>query len=146
MTVKIRTEHTKQRKWQIFYTKISVPVVEGGLNLGTICGCVLSLFSRVQFFATLWTTALSGSFVHGILQERNWSGLPYSPAGDLSHPGIKPGSHALQADFFYCLSHQGSYFATRQYLQNCSNNTKKAELMLEIIFFNQIIKIDDYDS
>ena len=32
-------------------------VVEGGLNLGTICGCVLSRFSRVRLFATLWTVA-----------------------------------------------------------------------------------------
>ena len=100
MTVKIRTEHTKQWKWKTFYTKISVSVVEGGLNLGTICGCVLSRFSHVRLFATLWTAAPSGSFVHGILQERKWSGLPYSPAGDLPHPGIKPGSPALQADFF----------------------------------------------
>ena len=46
---------------------------------------------------------------------------------------------------FYCLYHQGSYFATRQYLQNCSNNTKKPELMLEIFFLNQITKIADYD-
>ena len=123
MTVKIRTEHTKQRKWQIFYTKISVPVVEGGLNLGTICGCVLSRFSRVQFFATLWTTAPSGSFVHGILQERNWSGLPYSPAGDLSHPGIKPGSHALQADFF-------TVWATREAILPPGNICRTVQIIL----------------
>ena len=57
MTVKIRTEHTKQRKWQIFYTKISVSIVEGGLDFGTVCGCVLNCLSHVRLFPTLWTVA-----------------------------------------------------------------------------------------
>ena len=30
-----------------------------------------------------------GSSVHGILQARNWSGLPYPSPGDLPGPGIK---------------------------------------------------------
>ena len=30
-------------------------------------------------------------------KQEYWSGLP-SPPGDLPHPGIKPGSPALQAD------------------------------------------------
>ena len=29
-----------------------------------------------------------------------WSGLPCPSSGDLPDPGIKPGSHALQADSF----------------------------------------------
>ena len=39
-----------------------------------------------------------GSSVHGILQARilEWVAIPSS--GDLPHPGIKPGSPALQAD------------------------------------------------
>ena len=40
----------------------------------------------------------SGSSVHEILQQEYWSGLPFSSPGDLPHPGIKPGSPALQAD------------------------------------------------
>ena len=43
---------------------------------------------------------LSGSSVHGILQEY-WSGLPCPPPGDLPDPGIKPASPvspALQVD------------------------------------------------
>ena len=39
-----------------------------------------------------------GSFVHGILQTRYWSGLPFPPPGDLLDPEIEPGSPALQAD------------------------------------------------
>ena len=30
--------------------------------------------------------------------QEYWSGLPYSPPGDLPNPGIKPGFPALQAD------------------------------------------------
>ena len=34
----------------------------------------------------------SGSSVHGILQARIWSGLPWPPSGNLRDPGIKPSS------------------------------------------------------
>ena len=34
--------------------------------------------------------------------------LPFPSPGDLPDLGIKPGSSALQADFFYHLNHQGS--------------------------------------
>ena len=39
-----------------------------------------------------------GSFVHGHLQARNWSGLPFPSPGDLPNPGTEPKSPALQAD------------------------------------------------
>ena len=39
-----------------------------------------------------------GSSVHGILQARIWSGLPFPSPGDLPNPGIKPRSPALQAE------------------------------------------------
>ena len=48
--------------------------------------------------------SLPGSSVHGILQARILSGLPFPPLGDLPDPGIEPASPeapALQADS-YC--------------------------------------------
>ena len=39
-----------------------------------------------------------GSSVQGILQARNWSGLPRPPPGDSPNPGIEPRSPTLQAD------------------------------------------------
>ena len=42
--------------------------------------------------------SLPGFFVHGILQQEQWSGLPFPSPGDLSHPGIELGSPTLQAD------------------------------------------------
>ena len=45
-----------------------------------MCAWVLSCFSRVQRFATLWTVAQPGSSVHGILQARTleWVAVPSS--------------------------------------------------------------------
>ena len=40
----------------------------------------------------------SDSSVHGILQARCWSGLPFPPPGYLPDSGIEPGSPALQSD------------------------------------------------
>ena len=34
----------------------------------------------------------------GFFRQEYWSGLPFSAPGDLSDPGIKPASPALQAD------------------------------------------------
>ena len=34
----------------------------------------------------------------GFSRQEYWSGLPYSPSGNLPNPGIKPGFPALQAD------------------------------------------------
>ena len=44
--------------------------------------------------------SLQGPSVHGILQARYWSGLPFPFPGDLPDAGIKPRSPALQADSF----------------------------------------------
>ena len=33
-------------------------------------------------------------------RQEYWSGLPFPPPGDLPDSGIKPGSSALQVDFF----------------------------------------------
>ena len=34
----------------------------------------------------------------GFSRQEHWSGLPFPSPGDLPHPGIEPGSPALQAD------------------------------------------------
>ena len=50
--------------------------------------------------------SLPGSCVHRILQQKYWSGLPFSSPGDLPEPGIELGFTALQADSL--LPNQGS--------------------------------------
>ena len=42
--------------------------------------------------------SLPGSSLHGILQEEDWSGLPFPSPGDLPNPGIELGSPVFQAD------------------------------------------------
>ena len=50
-----------------------------------------------------------GSSVHEILQARILECVAVLFSRDLSNPEIEPGCPILQAGFFYCLSHQGSY-------------------------------------
>ena len=49
-------------------------------------------------FVTPWVVAHQAPLSTGFSQQEYWSGLPFPPPGDLPHPGIEPGSPALQAD------------------------------------------------
>ena len=65
--------------------------------------CVLSCFSCVQLFATLWTVTCQAPLSKGFSSQEYWSGLPWPPPGDLSNLGIKPASRmppALSGRFF----------------------------------------------
>ena len=53
---------------------------------------VLSHFSHVQVFATLWTVAHQAPLSMGFSRQEYWSGLSCPPPGDLPDPGIKPQS------------------------------------------------------
>ena len=64
---------------------------------------VLSHFSRVWFFATLWTAARQAPLSMGFSRQEYWSGLQYPPPGDLPNTGIEPESlmfPALAGGFF----------------------------------------------
>ena len=60
--------------------------------------CMLSHFSHVQLFATLWTIARESPLSMGFSSQEYWSELPFPFPGDLPDPGIKPRSPALQTD------------------------------------------------
>ena len=65
--------------------------------------CVLSHFSRVQLFATLWTIAHQAPLSMGFSRQEYWSGLPYPPSGALPNPGteaVSLTSPALASGFF----------------------------------------------
>ena len=66
---------------------------------------MLSRFSHVQLFGTLWTVACQAPLSMGFSRQENWSGLPWPTPGDLPDPGIKPVSPALQTDSLL-LSHR----------------------------------------
>ena len=65
--------------------------------------CMLSHFSCVQYFATLWTVAHQAPLSIGFSRQEYWSGLPRLSLGDLPNPGIELASlmsPALAGGFF----------------------------------------------
>ena len=54
--------------------------------------CSLSCFSCVRVFATPWAVARQAALSMEFSRQEYWSGLPYTPPGDLPNPGIKPTS------------------------------------------------------
>ena len=64
---------------------------------------VLSRFSHIQLFVTLWTAACQALLSMGFSRQEYWSGLPCPSPGDLPHPGMEPESlmsPALAGGFF----------------------------------------------
>ena len=59
---------------------------------------MLSHFSHVRLFATLWTVARQAPLLVGLSRQEYWSELPFPSPGDLPDSGIEPKSPSLQAD------------------------------------------------
>ena len=65
--------------------------------------CMLSSFSHIQLFATLWTMARQAPLSVRFFRQEYWQGLPCPPPRDLPDPGIEPAtlrSPALAGWFF----------------------------------------------
>ena len=60
--------------------------------------CVLSCFSCVLLFGTLWPVSRQPPLFMGFSRQEYWGGLPFPSPGDLPDPGIEPGSPTFQAD------------------------------------------------
>ena len=58
-------------------------------------------------FVTTWTVAHQAPLYVGFPRQEYWTGLPLPSLGDLSNPGMEPGSATLAGDSLP-LSHQGS--------------------------------------
>ena len=61
---------------------------------------VLSHFSCVWLFGTLWTVACQTPLSMGFSRKEYWSRLPCPSPGDLPNLGIEPALSALAAGFF----------------------------------------------
>ena len=64
---------------------------------------LFSLLVMSDTFVTLWPVAHLAPLSMGFSRQEYWSGLPFPPPGDLSHPGIEPASlvsPALTGGFF----------------------------------------------
>ena len=51
---------------------------------------MLSCFSHVSLFATLWTVGCKPPLSMGFSRQEYWSGLPCPLPGDLPDPGTEP--------------------------------------------------------
>ena len=67
--------------------------------------CVLSHFSRVWLFVTLWTAACQVPVSMEFSRQEYWNGLPHPLPGDLPDPQIKPES-------LMCPAMAGGFFTT----------------------------------
>ena len=56
------------------------------------------VLSHVQLFATPWSASCQAPLSIGFSREEFWSGLPFPPPGESSHPGIEFVSPALHMD------------------------------------------------
>ena len=84
--------------------------MDGEAWRAAVHACMLSHFSRVQLFVTLWTVAHPTPLSIGFCRQDCWSVLPCPLPGHLPNRGIKPTSPEtpeLQADSSL-LSHWGS--------------------------------------
>ena len=68
------------------------------LRVYTGCVCLLSCFSCVWLFVTLWTVTCQDPLSMGFSRQEYGSELPCLPPGDIPDPGIKPATPTLQAD------------------------------------------------
>ena len=76
-------------------------------------------FSLVWLFATPWTVACQVPPSMGFSKQEYWSGLPFPSPGDLSNPGFKHGSPALQADSLLSELPGGTYSQTHILAEAC---------------------------
>ena len=81
-------EHPSHPLTPLLVSKASVPrIVPAATDTW-----VLSGFSHVWLFATLWTIASQALLSMGFSRQEYWSVLPCSPPGNLPNPGVEPAS------------------------------------------------------
>ena len=64
--------------------------------VGWLIGLVAKLCPTLE---TPWTVTRQAPLSMGFSRQEYWSGLLFPSPGNLPHPGIEPGSPALQVDF-----------------------------------------------
>ena len=85
-------------EWNVFPLRWWVVKPDLGMGSEVKWRSEVKSLSRVQLFATPWTVTHQAPPSMGFFRQEYWSGLPFPSPGDLSDPGIKPRSPALQAD------------------------------------------------
>ena len=82
--------HTEHRvEFPVLYSRFSLV-----MYFMRVC-CLLSRFSRVRLFTTLWTVARQAPLSMGFSRQEYQSGLSFPPPGYLPDPGMEPVSLSL---------------------------------------------------
>ena len=63
--------------------------VLAAVHLGQVMLLLLSHFSHIQLFVTLWTVAHQAPLSMGFSRQEYWNGLPCPAPGDLPNPGTE---------------------------------------------------------
>ena len=82
------------------FARATSPNIFYSLFLLYLLACMLSHFSHVWLFATLWAVDCQSPLSMGFSRQEYWSGLPCPPPGDHPDPGIESASPALAGGFF----------------------------------------------
>ena len=77
-------------------SSLPIPSLSMPFWLIFVCACMLSCFSCIWLFVTLWTVAHQPALPMGFSRQGYWNGLPWTP-GDLSDTGIKSASFTSPA-------------------------------------------------
>ena len=103
-----------------------------------LCTCMLSYFSSVWFFVTLWIIDCQAPLSMRFSRKEYWSRLSCPPPGDLSNPGLEPMSlisPSLVGVFLTAgatwEAHWPSYLSLDIYFKNLSSLTS---LYVSIVF------------
>ena len=87
-----------------YWINVLLPINPLSDGFGT---CVLSCYSLVQFFATLWTVTYQDPLFMGFSRQEYWHWLPCPSPGDFPAQGLNPGLwHCRQS-----LYHLSSYLS-----------------------------------
>ena len=81
--------YSHQEKQYFNIGKKSIEFLQKIKNRTTICACMLSHFSHIQLFATLWAVGHQSPLFMEFSRQEYWSGLICPVPGDLPDPGIK---------------------------------------------------------
>ena len=82
--------------------------------------CVVSCFSHIWVFVTLWTLTHEAPLSMGFSRQEYWSGLLCPPPGDLPNPGMEPMSLTST-----CIGRFFTTSATREALYPLIEDKKK---------------------
>ena len=113
----------KDKIWDSGFLTLSSPY---------LTACVLSHFSFVWLFVTLWSAAHQAPLSMGFSRQEYWGGSPWPPSGNLPDLGIKPASlrSPVLVDGFFTTS-STSEFPSSHY----QHSYLKPLVALIIIFF-----------